>query len=471
MASYDSDRPNVATGSGSVPTKKKSKTKPVTKKPAAAKPAGSYDWGDGRAVHSIPLEQHNANRGGVATYGLTPNQPLDAPLTAGQAYAMAQAAANRTYAPQLAANAQLQSNTPAWYQNYITRTGEAQKAAQTYAQPTLDTAQAAVGNAAQTAPGLDPSSPQYAAEQQAAKGRGTMAQDSANYLAGVAAATNAYFGGQANIAQRELPQVQAGLVYQGGQLASQRQDAATAEYGTIRTNEQNAGIARETLGLNTAKAKADVDLGRGVDPVTGKPLPAEPAKGYAPGGPGLNKYGFTYDQWSGMSPAAQAKERNKGTTAAGAKDAEKKAADEKKRIEKVRTATGNIRTRIKDAQTAWERYGKIRNPKTHLDPVTGDDIPDVDPKTKKPVLVGASADQLKAKLRKDGFTETEIHVMLMLRGKKKLTQAEVDSLKRQDKNIRIPRAWLPGKASKNAAHPDRPAAPKNDKSGYGDYPH
>src|SRR4051812_46340727 len=105
MAARNGDRSNIATGQGSIPTKKSKKPaakKPSSKKPAA-KPAG-YDWGDGRAVHSIPLSQHNAKRGGVATYGVTPDTPLDAPLTSAQGYAMAQAAANRTYAPQLAAN-------------------------------------------------------------------------------------------------------------------------------------------------------------------------------------------------------------------------------------------------------------------------------------------------------------------------------------------------------------------------------
>ena len=460
MASYDEDRPNVATGSGSVPTKK-TKKKTSSKKPSATKPGG-YDWGDGRAVHSIPLEQHNANRGGVATYGLTPNQPLDAPLTAGQAYAMAQAAANRTYAPQLAANAQLQTNTPAWYQNANARTGEAIKAQQAYAQPLLDTAQAAVGNAAQTTPGLDPSSPQYAAEQQAAKGRQTMAQDSANYLAGIPAATVGYLTGQQAIAARELPQVQAGLVYQGGQLASQRQDAATTAYGDIRTNEQNAGIARETLGLNTAKAKADVDISRGVDPVTGKPLPAETPKGYAPGGPGMNKYGYTYDQWSALSPKDQAKERNKGTTAAGAKDAEKKRKEAEKKAANIKKATGGIQNTVKNTISKWDTY--LRG--------TVDDVtkPILDPITKQPTgkyqQRKAKPSDVKTALLGEKVDAGMIHVALLVRTGKALDKEAIDYLHNKDPNIRIPREWLKGKGKKNAAHPDRPAPPK----GYADRP-
>lgn len=440
---------------------KEGSVKPKGKAKPAAKPSG-YDWGDGRKVHTITLAEHQQNRQGVADYGVTPSTPLDQPLTAGQAYALAQATAGRTYNPQIDANRQLQTNVPAWYQNYVDQTGKQQAAAQAYAQPILATAQSAVTNAQQTAPGLDPSSPQYAKEQQAAQGRGTMAQDSANYLAGVAAATDAYFGGQANTAQRELPQVQAGLLAQYGQLQGQKQDAASAAYGDIRTNEQNAAIARQTLGLNAADSAANVDLKRGVDPVTGKPLPKDAVTGYAPGGPGQNKYGYTYDEWSKLSPKARDKARAGNGTAGktqAQKDAEKQAAADAKKKTAIQKATGAVKTKITDARTAWDRYARASNPV-------------IDPKTKLPIpgkTVKATPDQIKAQLRKDGYTETEIHVMLMLRGGKTLTQAEVDALKGQDPNIRIPREWLKGKqAALNT--PNRAPAPKNDKSGMGNRP-
>lgn len=425
------------------------KPKSTGKKPQAAKPsakpASGYDWGDGRKVHTITLGQHQANRQGVQDYGVTPSTPLDAPLTSGTAYGIAQATAGRTYDPQLQANAQLQTNVPVWYQNYIARTAEAQKAQQAYAAPIVAQAQTGVENAKQTAPGLDPSSPQYALEQQAAAGRSTMAQNSANYLGGVAATNDAYLSGQGNVAARELPQVQTGLLNQYGQIQTAKQQAATEAYGQLRTQEQNAAIARQTLGLNTASAAADVDLKRGVDPVTGKPLPAEAPTGYSSGGPGLNKYGYTYDQWNALSPEAQDKKRAGTGSSAAAKDAAKKADAEKKRIAGIKDATGKIQTKISDAQSAWERYAKARKPKTTLDPTTGDPIPVLDPKTKKPVMIGATPDQIKSQLRKDKYSETEIHIMLMLRAGKKLTAADVKALKSQDPNIRIPREWLKGK--------------------------
>src|SRR5262245_50178930 len=94
--------------------------KPAKKKPKT-RDTGGYDWGDGNKTHSMPLAEHLANRQGVATYGLTPNTPLDAPLSAGQAYQMAMAQAGQQYDPQINAVRTLQTSTPGWYQDYLNR--------------------------------------------------------------------------------------------------------------------------------------------------------------------------------------------------------------------------------------------------------------------------------------------------------------------------------------------------------------
>lgn len=431
-------------------TKEGSTGKKTSKKttPKASAPKGSYDWGDGRNVHTIPLAQHQGNVQGVQNYGLTPNTPLDQPLTAGQAYGMAQATAGRTYDPQINANRQLQTNTPVWYQNYINQTGTQQAALAAQSKPILDTAQTAVTNAGQTAPGLDPNSPQYAKEAQAALGRQVMAQDSANYLSGVATAGQNYLSGQANVAQRELPQAQAGLLSQYGQLQTQKQDAATQAYGDIRTNEQNASIARSTLGLNATKAAADTDISRGVDPVTGKPLPADPVKGYAPGGPGMNKYGYTYDEWSGMSAAAQAKARSGGTKSTAAADAKKQAAAEKKKTA-IKTSTGKVKVDVQNVVNAWNGYIGQETDDTSKpkDPVTGE-YPG------RPITP-ADIKRILGQKNDAGM----IHVALLVRAKKPLDKAAIDYLHSKDPNIRIPREWLAGK--KKAGVLNRPGNAPN----------
>lgn len=429
------------------PDGRNSYSKPKTKKQDAKKPASSkpkgYDWGNGRAVHSIPLEQHLANKQGVDTYGLKPNTPLDAPLSAGQAYQMALAQAGQAYDPQINAVKTLQTSAPGWYQDYINRATQAQTAAQTYAQPMLQQAQAGVQNQQALTPGLDPSGPQAQQDQLAAQGRGALAQLGYDALAVVPVATNAYMGGQQATAARELPQVLAGYGQQVGQLQAQKGQAASEAYGTIRANEQNASIARQTLGLNTSKAAADVDLSRGVDPVTGKRLPAEPVKGYGPGTPDQNKYGYTYDEWSGLSEGQKAKARagsGSGKTQEQ-KDAEKAAAAKDKQHKAVQKATGAIKSKVQNARDAWERYARARNPATKYDPDRGENVPDVDPKTGKQRTVKATPDQIKAQLRKDGYTEAEIHAMLVIRAGKQLTPSDIQRLKDQDPNFRVPAEW------------------------------
>lgn len=455
-ASYSSDRPNVATGEGRITPKGKKGKKGKT----ASKPKGRYDWGDGKGkVHSISLGEHRRNVTAQRNYGLGPNTPLDAPLTADQAWGIAQAQAGQVYDPQIQEVKQAQINTPAWYQNYINTVGASQTAANAYAQPIVQQAQTAVTNAGATAPGLDPSSPQYAKEQQAAQGRQAIVQLGANTLQAIPVATNAYMAGQQAIAARELPQVQAGYVRELGQLRGQRGQAVNEAYGTIRSNEQNAGIARATLGLNTSKAAADIDLARGVDPTTGRPLPSDPEKPITSGA----FAGMTPSEVRGLSPAEKKRMRdkynNRGDGKSQAEKDAKAAEKEKKRIAGIRRASGNFKSKVHDAKTAWERYARVRNPATDA---AGNVIPGK--------FIKATPDQIKQKLREEKYTETEIHVMLMLRAGKPLTRAEIDQIRQQNPDIRIPREWLRGRRRSGPGSTNRAPAPANDPSGYGDRP-
>jgi hypothetical protein len=98
----------------------------------------------------------------------------------------------------------------------------------------------------------------------------------------------------------------------------------TAGLTTARQNAQNYNIAQGTLGLNTAKAQADAaqtqatttervrhDKASEQNSKAAQAFQRKQAQstGYGAGRPGLNKYGFTYDQWTQMSPKAQAKAR------------------------------------------------------------------------------------------------------------------------------------------------------------------
>jgi hypothetical protein len=455
------DQPNVATGDGRVPTKKSKKSKPAkTSRPrpsSGGSPAkGGYDWGDGKGkIHSIPLTEHKRNveaRG----YGIDLKAPLSQPLNNQQAYGMAQQSADRVYQPQIDQVSQMQASVPGWYANYMAQVAAQQSAQQAYAQPLVQQAQAGVQNAGATAPGLDPGSAQYATEQKAAQGRQSIAQLGADTLSAIPAATNAYMGGQAITAARELPMVLQNYGVQKGQLQAQRGQAVTENYSALRGQEQNAAIAYGTLGLNTSKAAADVDLGRGVDPVTGRPLPQDAPKGYAPGGPGLNKYGYTADEWQGLSQKQRDKARAGTGKTQAQKDQEKAAKDLEKRKAAIKKTTGKLKVDVENVVNKWNSYvGQITDDTSKpKDPATGEYPPrKITPADIKRIL-GAKHDA--------GM----IHVALLVRAGKPLDSEAVQYLRSKDPNIRIPREWLKGKSSRpSTSRPaNAPAGPGSSES-------
>jgi hypothetical protein len=71
-----------------------------------------------------------------------------------------------------------------------------------------------------------------------------------------------------------------------------------------RQSETKNVIAAQGLGLDVAQFKSDQDLARGVDPVTGKPLPKEkkPSPDTSALASNAAKYGYTLKQWRGMTP-------------------------------------------------------------------------------------------------------------------------------------------------------------------------
>jgi hypothetical protein len=102
-------------------------------------------------------------------------------------------------------------------------------------------------------------------------------------------------------------------------------DAKTAEGKDV--------LARQALGINATKAAADIastttsttktqaDIDffnkHGFYPPTGPPTPKSD-QGYGPGKVGMNKYGYTYAEWTKLSPKAQANARaGKGKPKAG----------------------------------------------------------------------------------------------------------------------------------------------------------
>lgn len=407
-----------------------------------------HKWPDG-TYHTIPYSTHRQNTE-ARKYGINLDAPVSAPLTNQQAYGAAERAADLTYGPQIQAAQGIQAAMPSWYQNYINQSVRAQQASQAYAQPMLNQANAWANAQPQAAPGIDPGSRAGQQSQQAATSAQGLAQLGASTLAAIPAALNTYLAGQQTVAARDLPQQQA---YQGQQVANlraQRGNEIATQYQGIRQNEQNAAIAYGTLGLNQEKAAADTDIARGVDPVTGRSLPQEAPTGYAPGAPGLNSYGYTADEWARLSDKEKAEAREGKGGSQADKDAKKEAEKQEKKRAAIKKATGKLKTRINEARSTWERYARMQNPATKYDPTRGENVPDIDPKTGKQRTKRATPDQIKQQMRKDGYSETEIHVMLMIRAGKPLTAEDVQALRGIDPNIRIPREWLKSRSSRPA---------------------
>jgi hypothetical protein len=103
-------------------------------------------------------------------------------------------------------------------------------------------------------------------------------------------------------------------------VKSQRNAAVTGFLTTARQNAQNYQIARGTLNLNTDKAAADAintatansdraHHNAANEEAAAKNADTAATQGYGPGRSGMNKYGFTYDEWTALSPKDQNKWR------------------------------------------------------------------------------------------------------------------------------------------------------------------
>jgi hypothetical protein len=166
---------------------------------------------------------------------------------------------------------------------------------------------------------LDPTSAAGQQAAQAASGRQALAQLGLDALNSQNTGTQDLFKGQQSIAARELPEAMTAAAQRTAGAKSQRNAAVTGFLTTARQNAQNYQIARGTLNLNTEKAAADAATRRRHDrarpaPQGGERTAAKNAgsaatQGYGPGRSGMNKYGYTYDEWTGLSPAAQSKAR------------------------------------------------------------------------------------------------------------------------------------------------------------------
>lgn len=269
------------------------------------------------------------------------NARLNAPVTPGSALTNRDLAHQRTaattvqYGPvqtqvgqQLAAAQQTERDTGGWYDEYLKQLATHQQNVATNATVANDAIKALVGTAGQTTQfqgtpaGATSTDAQNAAAVRqallasfgsAAAETGRNATTYADTLAhdvGPTQKLTAQAQGRRNTdAVREK---QATLGREIGAFGSKfNADTISSEQKNVLANQALTGKSAAQQATDNYRA-AQIDLRRGVDPVTGKPLPKKPKAaptGYGPGAPGMNKYGYTYGEWTKLSPADQAKAR------------------------------------------------------------------------------------------------------------------------------------------------------------------
>lgn len=389
-----------------------------------------YNWGDGKGkIHTIPKNIHAQNVE-AQRYGIDLNAPASNPLTNRGAYGLAQQQAGLQYDPQIQAANQSGVNAKSWFQDYVTQVQNAQAAAQAYAAPILAQAQQAAGQPATAAPGLDPNSQAAQQSQQAAASGQDLAQLGATTLAAIPVAANNYMAGLQTTAAGQVPVAQQYYSQQAAQLQGAKGQAVASNYATNRANEANSAIAYGTLGLNQNKAAADVDLSRGVDPVTGKKLPDPKAQDRADKAAEPNKYGIPAGQWAGWSSSHRQRVIDKYNSGGKTDDTEKQEKEAAKKKAAINKATGKLRNSVTDVidyqQTLVGQQGEDRSQK-----------PDIN--GNYPTRKITQADIDRAKISKYG---TLARIAIAVRDHKPLTKAQQDYLHQQDPNFRIPREWL-----------------------------
>lgn len=436
-----------ATHYGSTSSKPKPKTKAKGGSGSSggsnAPKAALFDWGDGKGkVHTIPRQTHQQNVQ-AQQYGINLDAPLASPIDARTALGEANAGADREYGPQISALQGIQSSLEPWYQQYLAHVTTAQQQAQSYAQPLVAQAQGWANQTAQAAPGIDPSSPAYAQSQQAGQSGQGLAQLGAAALEAIPAALTSYLSGAQAVAAKDLPQAKAYYGQKVGEKQAERGSRVQELYGQARTNAQNYGIAASTLGLNTAKSQADIDIQRGIDPVTGKPLPKDPEKPITSGPfAGLTGSQVTalpsdkrqelIDNYNSVThPPKAPKDPNAQTPA----EKRKAKADEDKRIAGIRQKSGDFATHITDAVGDWNLTSK--------QPFQLPDTEKIENGKKVKVPGGTrpkTTQEIREQMRALGYTPGEIHIALLRRVGKPLDQAAIDYM--HSKGVRIPRDWL-----------------------------
>jgi hypothetical protein len=155
---------------------------------------------------------------------------------------------------------------------------------------------------------------------------------------------------------------------------------------------------------------------------------------------------------------------NAGATNSANSAAQKKrdaaAAANTKRVEGIRTATGDLKQNVSNAADRWDSLAKVKAPVKNTNPATaklqpylnaqGNPVADV----RHAAMVTPTPSQIKARMTtgQDAVDPGVLHIALLVKAQQPLDAAAVAYLKANPK-WRIPREWLPPSGPRNAIGP------------------
>jgi hypothetical protein len=289
------------------------------------------------------LRQDPGNRSKLDLKDLTPeqqrqrllNQRLDSPIVDGSSMTQRDLARTResvlqqSYGPQeaqikdqLARGEQRNRDTAGWYDLYRQQLAQAAQNQQANAMAANQALTGLTQVAGQIGTGVAPG---------ASQGNVTDAQNSAairqQLLAGFGALTANTGRNQANYAEtlanvvapgQKLQAQVAGVREQEGvrgkqtDLLRERAAAGLKFEQDVKADEAKSVLAQQALGLDVAKTQASIadqaaDNARADQELEVKKN--KPVTGYGPKGSGLNKFGYSYDEWEKLSEAEKSKIR------------------------------------------------------------------------------------------------------------------------------------------------------------------
>jgi hypothetical protein len=253
---------------------------------------------------------------------------------------MLAAATQQKFGPQETALKQQAQNVPVWFQAYRDQVAGARQQEQTGAAAQVGSLQqmaaTAAGDTGQLA-GAPMDAEGAARAQAAAQIRSAGIGNQAALAQNLGGNQDAFLQNQGILATGQQQGAQLAVGKALAQLAADKGTFQQTQHDTILSNEADSALknalttaqigSTNATAANTAATttKTQVDTTKsksdqaffdkhGYYPGTGKPAAKT---GYGPGAPGMNKYGYTYDEWAGLSPTAQDKARA-GKTKPGA---------------------------------------------------------------------------------------------------------------------------------------------------------